>query len=246
MKWDAPNAMIARLKKTSGPRNAVIAKRRKEGELQMLLSLRKDGLTSLFKEVTVFKVHPRVPVILYEIPREKERSWGGRGRWQPTSRASPEPKICEHANLGTSGSGVTRKPTEEKGSSMLSGPFPATLFSFMPPASFPFKPYPLSLTPFALFASPLIPLLTPRELWFRYPYDLVRGGGRDSCIQPGVLHPTTAAPAMSVETPIWFWAAFDLIWNRIWSALLQNRLGIGSKAAQNQIGVWAGSQGWLP
>ena len=48
--------MIARLKKTSGPRNAVIAKGRKEGKLQMLLSLRKNGLTSLFKEVRVFKV----------------------------------------------------------------------------------------------------------------------------------------------------------------------------------------------
>ena len=28
-----------------------------EGKLQMLLSLRKDGLTSLFKEVRVFKEH---------------------------------------------------------------------------------------------------------------------------------------------------------------------------------------------
>ena len=51
-----PNAMIARLKKPSGPRNAVIPKGRMEGKLQMLLSLRENGLTSLFKEVRVFKV----------------------------------------------------------------------------------------------------------------------------------------------------------------------------------------------
>ena len=56
MNSNAPNAMIARLKKPSGPPNAVIAKRRTEGNLQMLLSLRKNGLTSLSKEVRVFKV----------------------------------------------------------------------------------------------------------------------------------------------------------------------------------------------
>ena len=47
--------MIARLKEPSGPRNAVIAKGRKEGKLQMLLSLRENVLSSLFKEVRVFK-----------------------------------------------------------------------------------------------------------------------------------------------------------------------------------------------
>ena len=31
-----------------------------EGKLQMLLSLRKNGLTSLFKEVRVFKESPRM------------------------------------------------------------------------------------------------------------------------------------------------------------------------------------------
>ena len=33
-----------------------------EGKLQMLLSLRKNGLTSLFKEVRVFKVVATVPL----------------------------------------------------------------------------------------------------------------------------------------------------------------------------------------
>ena len=48
--------MIARLKSLSGPPpNAVIAKGRTEGILQMLLSLRENGLDSLFKEVRVFK-----------------------------------------------------------------------------------------------------------------------------------------------------------------------------------------------
>ena len=34
-----------------GPQNAVIATGRKEGKLQMLLSLRENGLTYLFKEL---------------------------------------------------------------------------------------------------------------------------------------------------------------------------------------------------
>ena len=58
MNSDAPNAMIARLKTLPGAPNAVIAKGRNRGKLQMLLSLRKNALTSLFKEVRVFKVKP--------------------------------------------------------------------------------------------------------------------------------------------------------------------------------------------
>ena len=57
MNPNAPNAMIARLKKRSGPPNTVIAKGRNRGITPMLLSLRKNGLTSLFKEVRVFKGH---------------------------------------------------------------------------------------------------------------------------------------------------------------------------------------------
>ena len=48
--------MIAREKWPSEPPNAVIAEGETEGKLQMLLSLRKNGLSSLFKEVRVFKV----------------------------------------------------------------------------------------------------------------------------------------------------------------------------------------------
>ena len=51
------SAMIARLEQPSGPPNAVIAKRRNtRANSRMLLSLRKKALTSLFKEVRVFKV----------------------------------------------------------------------------------------------------------------------------------------------------------------------------------------------
>ena len=57
MNRNAPNALIARLKHKTAFRtpNAVIAKGRTEEKLQLLLSLRKNGLTSLFKEVRVFK-----------------------------------------------------------------------------------------------------------------------------------------------------------------------------------------------
>ena len=41
-----------------------------EGKLQMLLSLRKNGLTSLFKEVRVFKV-----VVLYSKPLRRKGKW---------------------------------------------------------------------------------------------------------------------------------------------------------------------------
>ena len=44
---NAPSAMIARLKQPSRPTNAVIAKGRTEGNLQMLLSPRKNDLTPL-------------------------------------------------------------------------------------------------------------------------------------------------------------------------------------------------------
>ena len=55
MNSNAPNAMIARIKSPLEPPNAVIAKERNRWELELLLSHRKDGLTSLFKEVRVFK-----------------------------------------------------------------------------------------------------------------------------------------------------------------------------------------------
>ena len=50
-------SMIARLKWFSKPPNVVIAKGRTRGKSPMLLSPRKDGLDSLFKEVRVFKEH---------------------------------------------------------------------------------------------------------------------------------------------------------------------------------------------
>ena len=55
MDSNAPNAMIARLKEPPRPPNAVIAKGRNRGKLQMLLSPRKNALDSLFKEVRAFK-----------------------------------------------------------------------------------------------------------------------------------------------------------------------------------------------
>ena len=56
MDSNAPNAMIARLKEPPRPPNAVIAKGRNRGKLQMLLSPRKNALDSLFKEARAFKV----------------------------------------------------------------------------------------------------------------------------------------------------------------------------------------------
>ena len=50
-----PNAMIARLKQPSRPPNAVIAKGKNRGNLQMPLSPRKNDLTPLFKEVRGFQ-----------------------------------------------------------------------------------------------------------------------------------------------------------------------------------------------
>ena len=45
-----------------------------EGKLQMLLSLRKTGLTSLFKEVRVFKVFPNPNFHCYlETPKNAEK-----------------------------------------------------------------------------------------------------------------------------------------------------------------------------
>ena len=53
---NAPNAMIARLKGLSGPPNAVIAKGGKRGQTSNAIVALENGLTSLFKEVRVFKV----------------------------------------------------------------------------------------------------------------------------------------------------------------------------------------------
>ena len=47
--------MLRSLKQPSGPPNAAIAREETKGKAQMLLSLRKNGLTSLFKEVRVLK-----------------------------------------------------------------------------------------------------------------------------------------------------------------------------------------------
>ena len=56
MNPNAPHAMITRLKWPSGPPNAVFAKGKKHKENhQMLLTLKKNGVDSLFKEVWVFK-----------------------------------------------------------------------------------------------------------------------------------------------------------------------------------------------
>ena len=55
MNPNAPNAMIARVKKPPGAPNAVIAKGRNRGQTpNATTSPRKNGLTSLFKEATGF------------------------------------------------------------------------------------------------------------------------------------------------------------------------------------------------
>ena len=55
MNPNAPTAMIARVKWPSGPQNAVIAKGRNRGQTPNASVAWKNGLTSLFKEVRVFK-----------------------------------------------------------------------------------------------------------------------------------------------------------------------------------------------
>ena len=103
----APNDMIARLKQPSRPRNAVIAKGETEGKLQMLLSPRKNGLTSLFnKEVRVFKATAawRVlsnPPLQLEDPSLKPQPFPP----HPPPPSSPHPlgSFCDAPGGGGSG-----------------------------------------------------------------------------------------------------------------------------------------------
>ena len=103
MNWNAPNAMMARLKHPSGPPNSVNAKGRTEGKLQMLLSPRKNGLTALFKEVRVFKVpDPQTTWDKRKRFRDRQRGGGKKEGGGRTSWGDPPWKtVSDPPHLGT-------------------------------------------------------------------------------------------------------------------------------------------------